>query len=54
MYNYDVITYSTAAHCRGPATRAAELRSPASKRGQDKQGFCRIAAIYHNYGIIMA
>ena len=28
--------------------------SPASKRGQDKQGFCRGAAIYHDYDIIMA
>ena len=28
--------------------------SPASKRGQDKHSFCRSAAIYHNYDIIMA
>ena len=28
--------------------------SPASKRGQDKRFFCRSAAIYHNYDIVMA
>ena len=28
--------------------------SPASRRGQDKRGFCRSAAIYHNYAMIMA
>ena len=28
--------------------------SPASKRGQDKHYFCRSAAIYHNYDILMA
>ena len=31
-----------------------ERLSPASKRGQDKHFFCRSAAIYHNYDIIMA
>ena len=30
------------------------LWSSASKRGQDKRCFCRSAAIYHNYDIIMA
>ena len=36
------------------AAAAAAGRSPASKRGQDKRLFCRSAAIYHNYCIIMA
>ena len=35
--------------------QAARVRvSPASKRGQDNRVFCRSAAIYHNYGVIMA
>ena len=29
-------------------------KSPASKRGQDKRGFCRSAAIYHSDDMIMA
>ena len=40
--------------------RLEAVNSPASKRGQDKRGFCRSAAKYHNYdrlwhnyGIIM-
>ena len=28
--------------------------SPASKRGQDKHVFCRSAAIYYNYDILMS
>ena len=35
-------------------TPTAAGRSPASRRGQDKRGFCRSAAIYHKYDIIMA
>ena len=32
----------------------ARSEKPASKRGQDKRFFCRSAAIYHDYDIIMA
>ena len=38
--------------------RRPDARQPfrrlASKQGQDKRVFCRSAAIYHNYDIIMA
>ena len=39
---------------RGRGPPGDGLYSPASKRGQDERFFCRSAAIYNNYDIIMA
>ena len=56
-YNIDILTTVILLLGGLPQLGDARLRhgrSPASKRGQDKRFFCRSAAIYHNYDIIMA
>ena len=55
----DMLYYLLCGRRGGPvditsSSQGEPLVSPASRRGQDKRGFCRSAAIYHNYDIIMA